>query len=225
VCEGTWGPAADRLLRASDIDPDRWRGAVLRSLDKGRCKGTLVCHVGLEGNEGKSWLLEALPLIFGPDFVFTTPSKSSFPLLGLDRCRLSILDDWRFGEDILSYNLQLLWFEGKPVMVACPQNHSSGHIKFERDDPIFISTLEADLYKERKNIASGDMAMMLKRLDVYKFKIPLVARPAPPCAACFASYLLGAPRPNLVTPETSSGGPDQRKRSPVDATGSTPDAK
>lgn len=225
VCEGKWAPAAERLLLSNDIEPGRWRGSMLRSLDKGRQKGTLVCHVGLEGNEGKSWLLDALPLVFGQDYVFTTPSKSSFPLLGLDRCRLAILDDWRFGEDILSHNLQLLWFEGKPVMVARPQNHSSGHIKFDRDDPIFITTLEADLHKERKNIAAGDVAMMLKRLDVYQFKVPLAARPAPACAACFASYILGPPDQHAATSGSSTGRPDQRKRSSVGSTGSTPEAK
>ena len=50
-----------------------------------------------------------LEKIFGEDGVFT-PVKGSFPLVGLGRCRVVLLDDWRFNEDIVSYNVQLLRF-------------------------------------------------------------------------------------------------------------------
>ena len=65
--------------------------------------------------------------------------------MGLERCRVVLLDDWRFNEDILSYNVQLLWFEGKPVVIAMPQNQRSGHIRYKADDPVFITTLQSDL--------------------------------------------------------------------------------
>ena len=85
-----------------------------------------------------------LPKIFDPEEVFT-PVKGSFPLVGLDRCRVVLLDDWRFNEDIVSYNVQLLWFEGKPVAIAMPQNQYSGHIRYIADDPVFITCLQSDL--------------------------------------------------------------------------------
>ena len=42
----------------------------------------------------------------------------------------AVLDDWRFGDDILSHNVQLLWFEGKPVVIARPQNQYTGHLRY-----------------------------------------------------------------------------------------------
>jgi len=71
-------------------------------------------------------------------------------LLGLEKCRVAVLDDWRFNEDVLSYNLQLLWFEGAPFVIARPQNEHSGHLRYDGDAPIFISCLEADLLKVKK---------------------------------------------------------------------------
>ena len=57
----------------------------------------------------KSFMFGPLEKIFGEDEVFT-PVKGSVPLVGLDRCRVVLLNDWRFNEDIVSYNVQLLWF-------------------------------------------------------------------------------------------------------------------
>ena len=89
-------------------------------------------------------MFEPLTHIFGEDEVFT-PVKGSFPLMGLEKCKVALLDDWRFNDDILSYNVQLLWFEGKPVVVAMPQNQRTGHIRYKGDDPIFITALQFDL--------------------------------------------------------------------------------
>ncbi len=58
-----------------------------------------MCHADLEGNEGKSFLLEPLHIVFGEDRVFLLSSKSNFPLLGLESARVVLLDDWRFNED------------------------------------------------------------------------------------------------------------------------------
>jgi len=96
---------------------------MLNSMRDGRAtKGTLVCHAGKEGNEGKSFLLQPLISVFGEDLVFGSPPKNAFPLMGLESHRLVLLDDWRFNESILSFNVQLLWFEGKSIVIARPQN-------------------------------------------------------------------------------------------------------
>jgi hypothetical protein len=128
----------------------------------------------------------------------------------------------------LSYNAQLLWFEGKPVMIARPQNTSVGHIKFSREDPVFITTLEADLYKERKGVQKGDMAMMLKRLRLFRFHQLLHAQPCPACGACFARFVLGG---GVSIGTTAAAMPlaasmaGEVKRGAPGPTGSTPDAK
>ena len=55
------------------------------------------------------------------------------------------MDDWRFNEDLIGYPLQLLWFEGKPIVIARPQNQFAGHLRYSKDDPVFITTLLSDL--------------------------------------------------------------------------------
>ena len=127
-CGGKWLPAALQLLRRNKIDVSEFRNAMVLAFEQGRSKGTLVTFAGRHGTEGKSFLLDAIKVVFGEDYVFTTPSKGSFPLLGLEKARVVVLDDWRFNELIISYNLQLLWFEGRPIIVARPQNVSSRSI-------------------------------------------------------------------------------------------------
>jgi len=191
-CQGRWLPAAMELFAMNDLSVQAWRGAVVMSLEKGRLKGSVVCHAGKEGNEGKSFLLAPLYEVFGQKNVFTSPPKSAFPLLELAKARLVVLDDWRFNEDIVSYPLQLLWFEGKPFIIARPQNLFNGHLRYTKDDPVFITTLEQDILTLKKNILPGDRDMMLKRLKVFRFhvKVDTPDHTIPPCKRCFAHFLL-----------------------------------
>ena len=197
-CGGHWVGMARDLFAKNSLNEEEWRSAVLGSLKNGRSKGTLVCHAGHKGNEGKSSLLEPLESVCGEDCVFNAPPKGGFPLLGLEKCRLALLDDWRFNEDIIGYPLQLLWFEGKPIVIARPQNQCAGHLKYTKDDPIFITTLMSDITNVKgKKIEGGDVEMMLRRLKIFEFSHALEAPcKVPACGRCFARFLLypdGAP--------------------------------
>jgi len=231
VCGGKWRRAACELFHANGINLDEWRLANLKQIRGGRTKGSLICHVGREGNEGKSFLLQPLMKVFGEEFVFVTPPPSNFPLLGLERSRVVLLDDWRFNENILSYNLQLLWFEGKPIVISRPQNAYAGHLRYSKDAPVWITTLEADLMSLKKNIKEGDVAMMLKRLHVFRFQAPL-AHPDEnivPCPHCFANLLLcphGRPATSaLATAPAASAHPGLHARMPESAATAPPAAK
>jgi hypothetical protein len=225
-CNGQWMAAARDVLANNGIPEEAWRGAMLFSFEHGRSKGTLVCHAGLEGNEGKSWLLEPIELVFGEDKVFNITGKAGFPLLGLEKCRVVVLDDWRFNEDLIGYPLQLLWFEGKPVVIARPQNQFSGHLKYTKDAPIFITTLESDITKLKgKKIEIGDTAMMMKRLKLFRFHTKLEQpRRIPACACCFARFVLGGSQQAafLIAPPP---GTTATKRPPQGPIGSTPASK
>lgn len=202
-CGGKWVSTAQKVMRQNGIDETEWRQAILKALVDGRAKGNLVCHAGKEGNEGKSFLLKPFLLIFGEDGVFVAPPKNAFPLMGLERARMVLLDDWRFNEDIISYAVQLLWFEGAPFVIARPQNQFTGHVRYSKDDPVFLTTLLDDLtsLKGKRFLKEGDVEMMLKRLHVFKFttKISIPKNVAAGCARCFSRWLLEA--------ETVSGGP------------------
>ena len=232
ICADQWIGCARELLSTNGIDESAWRAAMLHSMRHGRSKGTLVCHAGHTGNEGKSFLFGPLETVFGEDFVFNSPPKGGFPLLGLDRCRVALLDDWRFNEDIIGYPLQLLWFEGKPIIIARPQNQFSGHLKYTKDDPIFISTLMEDIRKVKgKKIECGDVAMMIKRLKIFEFKKAL-SNPVPvkPCSRCFSTFLL---QPDALSDAaghddvTSGSATEERgtKRQEAETVGENPAAK
>ena len=224
-CGGRWLEMAHDILRKNKIQHEAWATAILHSLQHGRSKGTLVCHAGYVGNEGKSFLFGGLEKVFGEENVFTTPSKGSFPLLGLERCRLALLDDWRFNEDLIAYPLQLLWFEGKPIVISRPQNQHSGHLRYASDDPIFISTLMADIHKIKgKKIEGGDIAMMLKRLKIFEFSAELTSPcKQEACGRCFAALVL--PGEALAVMPAAVVAQHGSKRSPTGATGLTPDRK
>ena len=210
------------LLEINNIAVAEWRSAMLEAFQKGRKKGYVVTHVGVSGTEGKSFLLKPLFGVFGDEHLFIAPAKGNFPLMGppsLDKARAALLDDWRFNEDILSYNLQLLWYEGAPLIIARPQNEHSGHLRYAKDDPVFITTLEADLLSAKKNVKDGDVSMMLKRLRVFRFVTPLANADDTlvACPHCFAKFLLFGPETGM-TPRGGGGSP---KRS-AEATTRTP---
>lgn len=79
-------------------------------------------------------------------------------------------------------------------MIARPQNQHSGHLKYSKDDPIFITTLEADIMSLKgKRLQQGDIDMMLNRLKVFSFheKFQRTGEDFPECPHCFARLLLG----------------------------------
>lgn len=209
ACEGAWTAYARQVLQQNDIPAATWCQAVNVALQEGRAKGSLVCHAGLRGNEGKSFLLRPLLKVFGSTGVFVAPpAKSSFPLMGLEKARMAWLDDWRFNEDVIPYAVQLLWFEGAPFVIARPQNQFSGHLRHAKDDPVFITTLQADItqLKGKKFLQQGDVDMMLKRLLVFNFMKPISIpkRVVEGCAHCFANFLLNdSASPPVAAPSSS----------------------
>ena len=109
------------------------------------------------------------------------------------------------------------------MVIARPQNQYGGHLKYTKDDPIFITTLMSDITKLKgKKIEGGDVAMMLKRLLVFEFRcqLPQSGRKIAPCGRCFSELLLGQGGQTA-----SSSSADVRKRASDGGTGETPDGK
>ena len=112
--------------------------------------------------------------------------------------------------------------QGKPIIIARPQNHHAGHLKYNKEDPIFITTLEADITKlQGKKMQEGDIEMMLRRLLIFRFHVKL-ENPAevPPCGHCFAKLVLNG---RGMTPRSSNTA--QKRTAGVGFTGDTPEAK
>ena len=98
---------------------------------------SVVVLAGATGGAGKSLLLLPLTTLFGDDAVQCSPEKGSFPLMGLEKKKVVVMDDWRFNSRVLPLSLQLLWFEGKPMPVVRPQGNDefSGHALYRGSAP------------------------------------------------------------------------------------------
>ena len=202
---GHWRARAEQSLDMNMVDKRDFCQQVLLELKDGRGEHVRVMVLmGRHGGEGKSFVLSPLLNLFGEENVQATPQKGNFPLLGLESKKVALLDDWCFDEGILPLPTQLLWYEGKPFPLNRPQNSGAyeGHLLYQGTAPIFVTAKEKDLgfviQQATVDFALGKasgLTMLLRRLRVYHFTVPLPVRPlgAPKihaCPRCFAEMML-----------------------------------
>ena len=123
-------------------------------------------------------------------------------MLGLESKRAVVLNEWRFDEAVLRLPTQLLWLEGRPVVIARPQNvpGQCGHLPYEGSAPIVVTTKEKYLDKlmhEAERVAAtqeaSESTMLLRRLRMWRFHRKLILPPQvtiAECPHCFAFMLL-----------------------------------
>ena len=202
VCNGEWPYWAGLALQLNGVDASNFWRAVYMALADGRREDKRVMTlIGKRGGEGKSFLFSPMPAVYGVDQVQFKPEKGGFPLYGIQTKRVSVLDEWRFDETVLSMATQLVWFEGKPFVVSQPQNQgASGHLLYKGTAPIFITTKAKNLNglvqaAQRAELLNeeSEATMLLRRLDMYQFtqRLPIPpGRKVPNCACCFAQTVL-----------------------------------
>lgn len=199
-CGGAWYNTACWTLRRNGIDIPALCKDVLKSLRDGRREDTpVIALMGRLGGEGKSFFLSPLQNVFGLENMQMTPQPGSFPLLGLERKKVVLLDDWVFDDSVLSLSAQLLWYEGKAFPVTRPQNKDySGHLLYKGTAPIFATCKEKDLgpLMAKANWAASqgrpsEHTMLLRRLKVYTFHQPFrLQSHISECPSCFARLVL-----------------------------------
>ena len=102
VCGGEWPRLVAQSMVANQLDPADVGHDMYTALVAGRKDTTpVVVLAGKAGGEGKSLLLYPLSTIFGEDAAPCSPEKGSFPLLGLEKKKVVVLDDWRFNGRVL----------------------------------------------------------------------------------------------------------------------------
>jgi hypothetical protein len=202
LCEGRWRAQAEEALKVNGITPQWFCSDILGSLRDGRREDRpVVVLVGRLGGEGKSFLLAPLRRMFGFDLVQHTPQPGSFPLLGIEKKVVAILDEWTFDTAVVPLSTQLLWFEGKPFPVSRPQNRAeyTGHCLYKGTAPIFVTCKETDLgplwQQAQAATAAGEaseVTMLLRRLRTYWFtqRVEKPLQLIPECATCFAQMIL-----------------------------------
>ena len=202
-CNGVWGARVAESLAANKIDPAVIGRDIYRSLVAGRSESTpVIVLAGRRGGEGKSLLLYPMPAVFGPSRIQSCPVKGSFPLLGVENKTVCILDEWHFAASVLPLNVQLLWYEGKPVPISLPQgNDVVGHLDYRGTAPIIatcplkrIEQMEQAVRKADAEDTSSEASMLLRRLRIYRFTERMQKPPAhiPQCPCCFANFLFQA---------------------------------
>lgn len=218
VCKGAWAAFAVASLIANGVSVQELCSDVYNALVSGRGETTrVIVLAGASGGEGKSFFLKGLASVFQAGEIFHSPARGSFPLLGIENAKVVALDDWRFTEDVLPFSVQCLWYDGSPLPVARPQNHtaSMGHLLYRGSAPIFATTKLQDI--ERLRLASqpdrwsgypgdGNASMILRRLKVYQFphRVAAPSMQVPCCPHCFAQLVLAQaplrPPPGSVLP-------------------------
>ena len=204
VCHGQWMQTAMHSLMLNGIDPAAFCQDIYCLLANGRREDVpVLVLMGRFGGKGKSFWLSPLRSVCGVEHVQATPQPGNFPLLGLERKKVVLLDDWSFDAEVLPLPTQLLWYEGKPFPLSRPQNSANytGHILYQGSAPIFVTCKEKDLgpLQEKAHIAflrghPSEHTMLLRRLKVHSFHRPLPVRQSgnriPECQRCFGQLVL-----------------------------------
>ena len=196
ACGGRWLHHVHESLSMNRIDVPDLCDSILMSLKHGRSEAApVVTLAGRFGGEGKSLLFSALRALFGKQHVQERPGGGQFSLHGLDKAKAAVLDEWMFIDEDLPLSIQLLWLEGKPVPITMPQNQHVGHKLYEGSAPMFVTCPEtalAGLSAESAQRPQGQAGMLLRRLKIYLFTVPIPKPPLPklvPCARCFATLV------------------------------------
>ena len=204
VCKGGYAAALGAALVANNINIRQLCTEIMAAMHHGRSERTpVLVFAGKRGGEGKSMMLKALLSVYGHEHVFSKPECGNFPLVDLPGKKVVFLDDWRFDDSVLSYSTQCLWYDGSTFPIARPQNQPGvqGHLMYQGDAPIFVTTKLKDIEALRVNAADdpatgspydAEASMILRRLHVYEFtcRIPKPARTLPYCGHCFAKLVL-----------------------------------
>ncbi|CAJ1352738.1 unnamed protein product, partial [Effrenium voratum] len=117
-CNEAWRAQAEQALQRNGVALQTFFFDVLRLLRDGRREDVpVMVLMGRFGGEGKSFLLSHLRSMF--EHVQATPQRGSFPLLGLEKKKVVLMDDWCFDnreKDLgpIIDQAQLALMQGKP---------------------------------------------------------------------------------------------------------------
>lgn len=194
TCEepAMWQRMALQLLQHNGIPVDSYTQAVLAALTLGRGKFRNIMHTG-ESNRGKTFLLQPLKEIYK---AFDNPSRGTFNWVGVDSCEIIVLNDFRWGRDVIPWEQLLLLLEGDNVRFPAPKNKFNEDICLTRDTPVF-ATSRCDIRFQRSQAGeieiSHESDMMKSRWKTFHFThlLPEAQQvQCKPCKRCYTAFIL-----------------------------------
>ena len=136
-CNGEWFLCAKEVLKNNSINLYIYVEAIRQCLKNGLQKQNNIMLVG-PTNCGKSFLLDPLELIYKTSM---NPSATSYAWVGLEKCEIAYLSDFRYTQECIKWSDFLLLLEGQTVNLHCSKNKFLSDLTISRDNTIlFLAT-------------------------------------------------------------------------------------
>lgn len=213
VCGGKWYTAAAEVLAFNDIDPKKFCGDVLYSVEHGACKAGNVFVWG-ETNRAKSFLFEPLERLLNCFHLPQFSDKSSMcPLAGLLRKEMLSWQDFRLSKAFLKFvaiSEFLLFLEGKRFNVSMPKTFNKEDEEFRALIPLFFTGPKKLSLEDNPS----DQDMLDIRFIYYHFThyFPKTKEGiAPCCAKCWVRFFFDAVAGKLSAPPPAPSPAGQRE--------------
>ena len=132
TCAGEWVPAAIEVLQKNNISVEWFANLIKNALQKGRGKkNKILIHGGT--NRAKSFMF--LPIFK----TFSCPSDTIFNWVDAPEMEVIFLNDLRYSDKIMPWNVFLNFLEGAEIQVSMPKNHFAKDVTWSRKQPIFAT--------------------------------------------------------------------------------------
>ena len=131
-CNGEWFLCVKEVLKNNSINLYVYAEAIHQCLKNRRQKENNIMLLGLT-NCGKFFLLNPSELIYK---TFINPSATPYAWVGLGKCEIAYLNDFRYTPECIKWNDFLLLLEGQTVNLPRPRNQFSSDLTISRDNTI-----------------------------------------------------------------------------------------
>ena len=142
-CDAQWIKCAEEVLKQNKIHPILFGSAIRELLVKGRGKYRNIMIVG-PSNCGKTSFLSPLREIF---HTFSNPAKDKYAWVGAEKADIIFLNDFRWSEELISWNVFLKLLEGDLCHLPAPKNHYATDLCIDTDTPIVATGKEEIQYQ------------------------------------------------------------------------------
>ena len=179
---GLWQQLANEVLARNGIALDAYTQAVVAALTLGRGKFRNLLHIG-GTSTGKTFLTKPLSVLYK---AFQNPSRGTFNWSGIEQKEIVVLNDFRWGADVIPWELFLLLLEGDTVMLPVKFQND---LCYTRDAPVFATSRSTIKFGKYGDEGEMEDNMMASRWKVFEFKYEFKKDEQVACDSCIFCYI------------------------------------